>query len=328
MMRTGLAFLLFLGACGADLSVDALESAVTAPPELAVPDDHHVVADHRAIGFQIYECREGSWALRSPAAILLGDDGALVAIHYGGIDAGLPAGPYWQSSLDGSRVHAGRPISVPNPGAIPLLRLEALDTAGAGIFADVSHVQRLETVGGLAPTGSCRRPNARAYIPYAATYVFWAASLPRPEIPETIAVPEGHDVARVGHATGVQIYECTPAATWGLRAPAASLADESGDFAIHYGGIDAGLPAGPYWESLRDGSRVHAGAALAAPSPGTIALLRLTALDTAGNGIFSRVSYIHRLATSGGVAPTGSCTPGARVEIPYEADYYFYVPAS
>jgi hypothetical protein len=74
---------------------------------------------------------------------------------------------------------------------------------------------------------------------------------------------------------------------------------------------------------------VHAGAALSSPNPGAIPLLRLTALDAAGNGIFSRVSFIHRLATAGGVAPAGSCPAvDARTEVPYTADYYFYVPAS
>ena len=333
-MRIELGLFLLLAGCATDPSVEveALESALAAPPELSVPDGNHVTAAYHATGFQIYECNGSSWALRAPAAILFADDGALVAVHYGGIDAGLPAGPYWQSALDGSRVHAGGAISSPNPGTIPLLRLTALDTAGEGLFADVTFLQRLETEGGLAPTGTCRRPGSRTYVPYAATYVFWSGSLPRPEVPSTIAVPAGHDVAYVGHATGAQIYECALDATstpaWRLRAPRAVLESDGELFADHFGGIDENLPAGPYWRSLRDASRVHGGAAISSPNPGTIALLRLTALDTAGNGIFSRVSFIHRLATSGGLAPTGPCTLDSRAEVPYEADYYFYVPTT
>jgi len=332
-----------LAACAADadddtIAVDSVESGLTssAPPELAVPEGNHVAAAYHAVGFQVYECRVDStgkyaWAFRAPVALLTADDGALVAAHFGGIDANLAPGPYWQSTLDGSRVHAGSPLSVPNPGAIPLLRLTALDNEGAGIFGDVTFLQRLETTGGVGPSGSCKKNSPRAYVPYTAAYVFWAASLTAPTVPETLGVPAGNDLARVAHATGVQIYECavnaSGAQVWGLRAPRAELSDADGLLATHFGGVDASLPAGPYWQSVRDGSRVHAGSAISAPNPGSIAFLRLTALDTAGNGILSRVSYIHRLATQGGVGPSGACpTLGEKLEVPYEADYYFYVP--
>ena len=159
-----------------------------------------------------------------------------------------------------------------------------------------------------------------------------AAPLSRPGVPAAIAVPEGNDVGFVGHATGVQIYECAAEAggalAWRLRAPRADLSDDTGKFARHYGGVDAGLPAGPWWESTRDGSRVRAGNVASSANPGAIPLLRLQAVEAAGNGIFTGVSYIQRLATSGGVGPSGACEKaGARIEIPYTADYFFYRPA-
>jgi hypothetical protein len=44
-----------------------------------------------------------------------------------------------------------------------------------------------------------------------------------------------------------------------------------------------------------------------------------------GSGIFSNVTFVQRLETEGGVAPTGRCgTEGAELAVPYEADYYFY----
>jgi hypothetical protein len=155
--------------------------------------------------------------------------------------------------------------------------------------------------------------------------------VPRPEVPEAIAVPEGHRVAFAGHAMGVQIYECARDAaamlTWRLRAPRAELFEDSKMFATHFGGVDVGSPAGPYWQSVDDGSSVHGGNVASSPNPGSIPLLRLDALDVAGDGIFSRVSFIHRLATVGGVGPSGACTdPQARIEVPYESDYYFYEP--
>jgi hypothetical protein len=41
------------------------------------------------------------------------------------------------------------------------------------------------------------------------------------------------------------------------------------------------------------------------------------------------VSYIQRLDTAGGLAPTTGCTAdhvGEIAEVPYTATYYFYVP--
>jgi len=151
----------------------------------------------------------------------------------------------------------------------------------------------------------------------------------RPTVPAELAVPDDHKLALVASAKGVQIYECVAdaggALAWKLRAPSAELLDEGGaQIGTHFGGVDKNLPPGPYWESTKDGSRVHGGGPVSAPNPGSIPLLRLQAADTSGNGVFSHVSFIHRLATTGGVAPTGECTAGKRSEVPYTAQYYFY----
>lgn len=76
-------------------------TALAAPAEIAVPPGQHIVLEAHAHGFQVYECRAGTdgalaWALRAPAAVLVDDEAKLVAAHFGGIDVGLPAGPYWQ----------------------------------------------------------------------------------------------------------------------------------------------------------------------------------------------------------------------------------------
>jgi hypothetical protein len=150
----------------------------------------------------------------------------------------------------------------------------------------------------------------------------------RPKVSAELAVPEDHTLVLVASARGVQIYECSPegsaALAWKLRAPRAELFDNAGaPIGIHYGGVDKGLPAGPYWES-KDGSRVHGGKPVSVPSSGSIPLLRLEAVDTSGQGVFSKVSYVHRLATTGGTAPTDHCIAGMRTEVPYTAQYYFY----
>lgn len=146
--------------------------------ELAVPDDLPLVLVGNAKGVQAYECAAGdagqlAWKLHAPRAELFDAGGARVAIHFGGADKNLPAGPYWEAS-DGSRVHGGKPVSVANPGSIALLKLEALDTSGTGVLAKVTFIQRLATTGGVAPEGACTAGQT-ADVTYTATYYFYAA---------------------------------------------------------------------------------------------------------------------------------------------------------
>ena len=154
------------------------------------------------------------------------------------------------------------------------------------------------------------------------------APMQRPTVPPELAVPEDHKLVLIASARGSQIYECSTdggAPAWKLHAPNAELFDEvGGQIGVHFGGVDKNLPPGPYWESSKDGSRVHGGSPVSVPNQGSIALLRLTAVDTSGNGVFSKVSFIHRLATTGGVAPIDACSGNKRAEVPYTAMYYFY----
>jgi hypothetical protein len=175
-------------------------------------------------------------------------------------------------------------------------------------------------MGGITAPQAPTPPKADAPAPPAAPA--------RPKVPAELAVPEDHKLALVAAARGVQIYECSPEGTnalmWKLRAPRAELFDKDGaPIGIHYGGVDKGLPAGPYWES-KDGSRVHGGKPASVPAAGSIPLLRLEAIDTSGQGVFSKVSYVQRLDTTGGIAPADHCIAGMRSEVPYTAQYYFY----
>jgi hypothetical protein len=149
-----------------------------------------------------------------------------------------------------------------------------------------------------------------------------------PTAPAEIAVGEGNQLTLMVVAKGAQIYECAAEAggalAWKLHAPRADLFDDAGtQIGSHFGGVDKGMPPGPYWEA-KDGSRVHAGKPVSAPNPGSIPLLRLEADETSGTGVFSKVSFVHRLDTTGGVAPAGACTAGKTTEVPYTAKYYFY----
>ena len=154
-----------------------------------------------------------------------------------------------------------------------------------------------------------------------------ASSATPPNVPEAIAVPPGYTLLFSSHAEGVQTYECLNG-EWTFRAPRALLFDPQTEqpTALHYGGIDRSLTPGPWWEALRDDSRIRGGHAVSARSQNanSIPLLRLEVLEREGTGMFSPVSYIQRLNTVGGIGPTGACDTSARVPVPYTADYYFY----
>lgn len=177
----------------------------------------------------------------------------------------------------------------------------------------------------------CSKPGAVPEAKEAAPPVAAAptAAVPPPTAPGELAVPAGHSVTLAASARGVQIYECAADASgtlaWKLRAPRADLLDDTGaQIGVHFGGIDKGLPPGPYWEAVKDASRVHGAKPVSVPNPGSIPLLRLEAADTNGTGVFSKVAFIQRLDTTGGAAPAGACTAGQTTEVPYTAKYYFY----
>ncbi len=150
-----------------------------------------------------------------------------------------------------------------------------------------------------------------------------------PDAPEALRPPAGQELVAKLLASGVQIYDCAASAKggyeWKFRAPEASLRDASGKpMGVHY--------AGPTWRAL-DGSTVVGEVVARAPAKdGTsIPQLLLAARRGDGDGSFSRVASVQRLATAGGQAPAASgCSSAADVarvaKVPYTATYYFYQP--
>jgi Protein of unknown function (DUF3455) len=136
---------------------------------LQVPAGNELFLHTYGMGVQIYTWTGTSWSFVSPEALLYADPEYhhLVAFHY--------AGPTWES-LDGSLV-VGEAIEsyTPNPDAIPWLLLEAVSHEGHGIFQAVTFVQRLYTVGGIAPTVPGDFPGQAVRVPYTAQYFFYRA---------------------------------------------------------------------------------------------------------------------------------------------------------
>lgn len=144
-----------------------------------------------------------------------------------------------------------------------------------------------------------------------------------PELPEacsSIAVEAGNRLAFHVYAKGVQIYRWN-GISWSFVAPEATLyAEENffGEVGIH------GM--GPHWTS-KSGSRVEAERVQntgCRPDPDAIEWLLLKMKTTSGSGIFSRVTFIQRTNTTGGMAPAEPGTLNELRRIPYTAEYYFY----
>lgn len=194
-MMKALSLTLFLVACTAsapevtssaadDLSTHACPANV--PAALAPAADQDLAFVLRASGTQNYTCNGTAWVFVAPDALLYpvhsceADDDPLVH-HY--------AGPTWEWLDDGSTVVAAKAAGATvDTTAIPWLLLNAVSHAGDGRMTDITSIQRLETVGGLAPSSGCdaAHAGATANVPYTAKYFFYRSR------------PNGHHNVRCG----------------------------------------------------------------------------------------------------------------------------------
>jgi hypothetical protein len=129
------------------------------------------------------------------------------------------------------------------------------------------------------------------------------------------------------YAEGVQKYKAEPKPgtpgefRWLFVAPQADLFDNTNKKVGTHG-------AGPYWElSFADSIFAqHFAPAKTAPSPDNSIDWLLLMLKTGKQptGVFAQVSYIHRIATTGGKAPaTPPASASETADVPYTAIYRF-----
>ena len=157
------------------------------------------------------------------------------------------------------------------------------------------------------------------FVPFAASAQTMA------DVPEAVRPPSGHKAFLTLVGTGDLTYECKANATgafeWTFAGPMATLADAKTKQPMgkYYGG--------PTWEAT-DGSKVTGKQQAVAPAAaGSIPMQLVKAEPTMGSGAMSGVTYIQRVNTKGGVAPSDACTSansGAKKTVPYQADYVFY----
>jgi hypothetical protein len=142
-----------------------------------------------------------------------------------------------------------------------------------------------------------------------------------PPVPDRLKVPAGNKPVASLAAKGVQTYTCAKR-SWTLLEPAATLwrSDDSRHtpVAIH--------TRGPVWVSTVDGSAVKGAVVASAPHKDAVPQLLLKATAHRGDGLLAKVSYVQRLSTRDGQAPTTACTGTSQTSVAYSALYVFYAP--
>jgi len=120
-------------------------------------------------GAQIFRCEAQAagprWVYRLPEAELRDATGKVLVRHGANLTF---------EHIDGSRLVGEIVDHVPSPndGALPWLLMNAR-AYGKGALVPVTHIQRIDTVGGMPPA-SCEgaKPNAVLRVPFAADFVF------------------------------------------------------------------------------------------------------------------------------------------------------------
>jgi hypothetical protein len=190
-----------------------------------------------------------------------------------------------------------------------------------------------------------------------------AQNIPSPTTPAIITPPQGNTAFLVGNATGTQGYICLPTspgattASWtvkGARPEATLFQDFYGQkFQIitHFLSPDTNpnqaaptpLPFGSatwqssfdtskVWAQVLHGNTIPAGSDPSCPNSGAIACLLLESIGSeqgpTGGTLLSKTTFVQRLNTKGGSAPTTGCFDsgdvGNQALVPYTADYYFF----
>lgn len=163
--------LLLVAACA---SMQTHTPTVNVPAKLKHRAGESLAMIVPAKGVQIYEClakkdQTGAyeWAFVAPEADLFDAGGKKIGRHY--------SGPHWEST-DGSKL-AGtvkERADAPQADAIPWLLLVTKSVGSQGSFSKITSIQRVNTVGGVAPKTGCSQSTVgtTARIPYTADYYF------------------------------------------------------------------------------------------------------------------------------------------------------------
>lgn len=180
ILKTTLAVsaVLVMTACASSMGAKPMFSQASLPDAVKVPAGHRVVMETVGAGDITYECRarqgmagQFEWVFVGPDAKLMDRAGKPVGKYYG-----PPA--TWES-MDGSKLTGAQVAVAPAAGTgnIPLQLVKANPAMGMGAMQGVTYIQRVATVGGVAPAMACGAGNvgAKQVVQYRADYIFYKA---------------------------------------------------------------------------------------------------------------------------------------------------------
>jgi hypothetical protein len=182
-----------------------------------------------------------------------------------------------------------------------------------------------------------------AALAIAAPFAAMATNIKPPKVPDALAVPAGSKAFLIGHAVGTQNYICLPdgaGAKWLLFGPQATVFDDHGrQLMTHFlspNPAENNALRATWMDSDRTSSvwavKVAESDDARFVEPGAIKwfLLQVKGAEEGSqrNDRLVKTTVIHRVNTSGGVAPASECTltgdVGKTKFVPYTADYVFY----
>lgn len=148
------------------------------PAGVQVPAGHNVAMQTVGVGDITYECRvkkdmagQFEWTFIGPDAALNDRSGMKVGKYYG-----PPA--TWESN-DGSKITGTQVAVAPaGTGNIPYQLVKANPANGNGAMTGITYIQRVATVGGIAPASACdaSKTGMKQTVRYQADYIFWKAA--------------------------------------------------------------------------------------------------------------------------------------------------------
>ena len=174
----GLAMLTGCGSMSSMKPMSAMYSQASLPAAVQVPAGNKVAMETVGVGEITYQCNpkkdmagQFEWVFVGPDAKLNDRSGRQVGKYYG-----PPA--TWES-MDGSKLTGMQVAVAPSSaGNIPFQLVKANPAMGSGAMSGVTYIQRVATVGGVAPAMACDAGNAgsKQIVRYQSDYIFYKAA--------------------------------------------------------------------------------------------------------------------------------------------------------
>jgi Protein of unknown function (DUF3455) len=164
---------LTLAACSTPMQAPSY-SQQALPTAVQVPTGHRVALETVGKGSITYECKSKAdasgheWIFVGPAAVLNDRSGKALGRYFGP--------PATWAANDGSAITGTQVAVAPaKPGDIPLQLVKANPATGAGAMQGLSFIQRVATMGGVAPARMCDAGamGQKEVVSYQADYIFW-----------------------------------------------------------------------------------------------------------------------------------------------------------